>query len=435
MSTEKPYKHPLLWIPSSYFAMGTIYILVTQVTAIMYKNMGLSITEAALYASSLGLPYTIKPLWAPILEMFKTKKFFVVLMEIIIAGMVALAGLALGVDNFVASTMACFWIIGFAGSTQDIANDGVYITTLDAKSQAKFTGFQGMAWNIGPVIAQGPLVWLSGFLNNQGMSWAASWRIVMFITAGIMLAASFWHLQFLPPGSKAENAPRKLSEAAALFWDSLVTFFQKKDVWMMVAFAFLFRTSQGFLDKIGPLFMIESRDAGGLGLSNEVFANIVGWVGTPGFILGALLGGFYVSRYGLKKVLFILALAVNVPNATYIVLGYFQPDNVYFIGTIVTLEKFFFGFGSVGQMLYMMQQLAPGKYQTAHYAFGTALMGLCMMLTGMSSGYINEFVGATFGASFNNPFIPFFIFVVVATIPSFLVTWFAPFHHSDGVND
>ena len=435
MSNEKSYKHPLLWIPSSYFAMGTIYITVTVVTSIMYKNMGLSITEAALYASSLGLPYTIKPLWAPILEMFKTKKFFVVLMEVIIAAFVGLVGLALGMDDFVAWTMACFWVIGFAGSTQDIANDGVYVTTLDAKNQAKYTGFQGMCWNIGPVLAQGPLVSLTGVFHKQGMSWADSWRIVMFIIAAIMLAASVWHLKFLPPGSKAENAPKKLSDGFALFWDSVVTFFQKKEVWMMVAFAFLFRTSQGFLDKIGPLFMIEARAAGGLGLGNDVFGTIVGTVGTPGFIVGALLGGLYVAKKGLKKVLFILCLAVNVPNATYLLLGFFQPENVYFIGTVVTLEKFFFGFGSVGQMLYMMQQLAPGKYQTAHYAFGTALMGLCMMLTGMASGYINDYLGKTFGAGLPNPFIPFFIFVIIATLPSFLVTWFAPFHHSDGVND
>ena len=426
MTNKKSYKHPLLWIPSSYFAMGTIYIMVTVVTSIMYKNMGLSIKEAALYASSLALPYTIKPLWAPIIEMFKTKKFFVVAMQVVIAGVVALAGLALGMDDFVASTMACFWIIGFAGSTQDIANDGVYITTLDAKNQAKFTGFQGMCWNIGPVLAQGPLVSLSGVLHSQGMSWAASWRIVMLIIAGVILASSVWHMKFLPPGSKVKNAPSNVGAAVRVFWDSLVTFFQKKEVWMMVAFAFLYRTSQGFLDKIGPLFMIDDVDAGGLGLSNEVLGTIVGSVGTPGFILGALLGGLYVSRKGLKKVLFLLCACVNVPNATYLILGYLQPENVYFIGTIVTLEKLFWGFGSVGYMLYMMQQLAPGPYKTAHYAFATALMGLCMMLTGMASGYVHEFVGG---------YVPFFFFVMVATIPSFLVTWFAPFHHTDGVND
>jgi MFS transporter, PAT family, beta-lactamase induction signal transducer AmpG len=205
-----------------------------------------------------------------------------------------------------------------------------------------------------------------------------------------------------------------------------VTFFQKKEIWMMVAFSFLYRTSQGFLDKIGPLFMIDKVANGGLGLDNQVLGTIVGSVGTPGFILGALLGGLYVSRKGLKKVLFLLCACVNIPNATYLILGYLQPENVYFIGAIVTLEKLFWGFGSVGHMLYMMQQLAPGRYQTAHYAFGTALMGLCMMLSGMASGYVHEFVGG---------YVPFFFFVMVATIPSFVVTWFAPFHHSDGVNE
>jgi PAT family beta-lactamase induction signal transducer AmpG len=426
MTEEKKIHHPLLWIPSSYFAMGTIYIMVTVVTSIMYKNMGLSIKEAALYASSLALPYTIKPLWAPILEMFKTKKFFVVSMQVVIAGMVALAGLALGMDDFVSSTMACFWIIGFAGSTQDIANDGVYVTTLDAKRQAKFTGFQGMCWNIGPVLAQGPLVSLTGVFHSQGMSWADSWRIVMFIIAGIMLASSVWHMKFLPTGSKASSAPKSIAGAFGVFWDSLVTFFQKKEVWMMIAFSFLYRTSQGFLDKIGPLFMIDDLANGGLGLDNETLGTIVGSVGTPGFIVGALLGGLFVSRKGLKNVLFFLCACVNIPNATYLILGYFQPENVYFIGAIVTFEKLFWGFGSVGHMLYMMQQLSPGPYKTAHYAFGTALMGLCMMLTGMASGYIHEFIGG---------YVPFFFFVMAATIPSFVVTWFAPFHYSDGVDE
>ncbi len=313
----------------------------------MYKNMGLSIKEAALYASSFGLPFTIKPLWASFLEMYKTKKYFVVLMQLVCALGVAAAAIAVGADNFVASTMACFWIIGFAGSTQDIASDGVYVTTLDAKTQAKWTGVQGMCWNIGPVIAQGPLVTLTGVLHSSGMSWAESWRIVLFIIAGIMLAASIWHMQFLPTGSKAANTPKSFKDGVWVFWDSLVTFFQKDSVWLMIAFAFLFRTSQGFLDKIGPLFMIDGRETGGLGLGNEVFGMIVGTVGTPGFILGALLGGFFVASKGLKKVMILLCLAVNIPNATYLFLGYFQPENVYFIGTVVTLEKFFFGFGSV----------------------------------------------------------------------------------------
>ncbi len=420
--TPSRHRHPLLWVPTSYFAMGTVYVTVTLVTTTMYKNLGLSVKEAALYASSLALPYTIKPLWAPLLEMYATKKFFVVGMQLVCAAAVAAAALALGMDDIIAATMACFWVLGFAGSTQDIANDGVYVTTLSPKDQARYTGFQGMCWNFGPIFANGVLITLSGIFYRNGMGYPAAWRIVLFIIAAIMLLASVHHLKFLPPGARAENTPRNPREIVATFWDSLVTFFRKPGVWMMIAFSFLYRTSQGFLDKIGPLFMIDERSSGGLGLQNDVFGFINGTVGTAGFILGALLGGLYVSRKGLKPVLFLLCIAINVPNATYLVLGYLRPDDIVLVGSLVTLEKFWFGFGSVGHMLYMMQQLAPGPYQTAHYAFGTALMGLCMMLAGMASGFVYEAAGG---------YVPFFYFVMVATIPSFVVTWLAPFHVGD----
>jgi len=314
--------------------------------------------------------------------------------------------------------MACFWILGFAGSTQDIANDGVYVTTLNAADQARYTGFQGMCWNFGPIFANGVLITLSGIFYKNGMSFPAAWRVVLFVIAVILLFASVHHLKFLPPGSRAKNPPRNIREVVLTFWDSLASFFRKPGVWMMIAFAFLYRTSVGFLDKIGPLFMIDERSSGGLGLQNDVFGFLNGTVGTAGFILGALLGGLYVSRQGLKKVLFLLCVATNIPNVTFLILAYLRPHDVILIGSLVTLEKFWFGFGSVGHMLYMMQQLAPGPYQTAHYAFGTALMGLCMMLTGMSSGFLYEALGG---------YTPYFYFVMAATIPSFIVTRLAPF--------
>jgi PAT family beta-lactamase induction signal transducer AmpG len=215
-----------------------------------------------------------------------------------------------------------------------------------------------------------------------------------------------------------------MGEAFSTFADSLTSFFKKQSVWTMIAFAFLYRTSQGFLDKIGPLFMIDVVGNGGLGLNNEIFGWINGTVGTVGFVVGSLLGGWFVSRRGLKRVLILLCLAINVPNATYIYLGLAQPESVWLIGSVVTLEKFWFGFGAVGHMLYMMQQLAPGPYKTAHYAFGTALMGLVMMLTGMASGSIYEAMG----------YVGFFIFVMAATLPSFVVTFLAPFHVAEAAD-
>lgn len=420
VATAPVARHPLAWVPSSYFIMGTVYFLLTQTTANIYLNLGVSVERAALYASSLGAPYTFKPLWAPLLEMFKTKKFFVVSCQVVIAGLLALAALALEAPSFVALSLACFWMIGFAGATQDIASDGVYVTSLSPRDQAKFTGFQSMCWSFGPIFG-GVLIALSGVLHDHGMDFAAAWSLVLLVIAGLSLAASLYHLRFLPQGSKAENAPKNVKQAAATFVDSVVTFFQKKDVWLMIGFAVLFRSSQGFLNQVGPLFMLDAAENGGLALSNQVKGLLDGSVGTLGFVAGSLLGGWYVSRRGLRKVLFTLCVAVNVPNATYILLAWLRPDDVYLIGTLVTLEKFWFGFGAVGHMLYMMQQLAPGKYQTAHYAFGTALMGLCLTLTGMSSGFIQARIG----------YVGFFSFVMIATLPSFVISWLAPFHHRE----
>jgi MFS transporter, PAT family, beta-lactamase induction signal transducer AmpG len=415
--------HPLLWIPSSYIVMGVIYTMVVTVGAIMYRNMGLSVKEAAFITSSLGIPYTIKPLWASFLEMFKTKKFFVVLMQLILGAMLVLLGMALGMDDFVLWTSACLWVIGFAGSTQDIATDGIWVTGMSTERQAKYAGLQGMFWNIGPVIAQGPIIWLTGVLHDKmGMSWAESWRVVMVSTAAVMFAASFWHMRFLPRGSIAKDAPKSPADAVRIFVDTLLSFFKKKQVWLLITFVFLYRTSQGLLDKIAPLFMIDSLENGGLGLSNEMLGTLVGVLGTPASILGGILSGFYVAKKGLKKPLLFLCACVNIPNATYIYLAAFQPKSIYVIGFIVVLEKFFWGVGAVGHMIYMMSQVAPGPYKTAHYAFATSLMGLCMISTGMISGFVYEALGG---------YIPFFIFVIVATIPSFIATFFAPFHHPD----
>lgn len=421
--------HPLLWVPTSYFGMGTIYMTVTFVTTIMYKNLGMSDERAAFWASALGFPYVVKFLWAPLLEMFKTKKFWVVTMQLGIGIAFGIAGFALRLPAFLPITLALFFLAGLFGATQDIGADGVYVTALGRKDQAKFTGFQSLCWSIGPIFASGVLVRFSGTFHDSGMEWASAWQAICLIIAATLVVLALYHSKFLPTGTKAKNAPENASEAAATMADAFRTLFQKKGIWMMLSFAFLYRFGQGLLDKVGPLFMMNGREAGGLGLSNQLLGDINGTYGMVGFLAGGLLGGLYVAKKGLStKVLFILCCMMNVPNATYIYLGTSQPESVVLIGSIVTAEKFGFGFGAVGHMIYMMQQLAPGKYKTAHYAFGTALMGFCMMLTGMVSGYIKTWLGET-------SYVPYFWFVMLATIPSFLVTWLAPFHVTDQDED
>jgi len=417
-------RHPLLWVPSGYFTMALGYTMLTSVTAIMFKNLGMDNGRAAAYSSMLILAYTIKPLFAPIVEMYRTKKFFVLCAQVLVGLGFAGAALAMGLPDYMTLMLPLFWLMSFVGATQDIASDGVYVTSLDTRAQSLYCGVQSLSWNIGPIIASGLLVYVSGRLHTGGMSWMEAWRVIFFIVGGVTVLMALWHARVMPEGARAENTPTSLRGAGGILWDSFVTFFQKRDVWKMIAFAFLFRTSIGLLEKIGPFFMVDAAAKGGLGMSNEQLGIVYGTYGLAAVLLGSLLGGIFVARRGLKRVLFVLCCAVNIPNLTFLAMAIALPSSMLVITAGVVIEKFFYGFGAVGFMIYLMQQLAPGKYATTHYAFGTGLMGLCNMVTGVVSGHLQEMMG----------YVSYFVFVMVATIPSFLATWFAPFHQDDGMD-
>ncbi len=424
-------RSPLLWVPTGYFTMALAYTMLCSVTAIMFKNLGMDNGRAAAWSSMLILAYTIKPLFAPIVEMVRTKKFFVLWAQVLVGLGFAGAALAMGLPDWMSVMLPLFWLMSFVGATQDIASDGVYVTSLDSRTQSLYCGVQSLSWNVGPIVASGFLVYLSGRLHAEvfhhdprifGPDWMDAWRVIFFIVAGITLLMALWHARFMPEGTRAENTPSDVKGAAAILKDSFVTFFQKQGVWKMVAFAFLFRLSIGFLEKIGPFFMVDAAAKGGLGLSNEQLGIVYGTYGLAAVLLGSLLGGWFVARRGLRRTLFLLCCAVNIPNVTFLAMSLALPSSLLAITAGVVIEKFFFGFGSVGFMIYLMQQLAPGKYATTHYAFGTGLMGLCGMVTGVLSGHLQEAMG----------YVSYFVFVMVATIPSFLACWFAPFHHDDG---
>jgi PAT family beta-lactamase induction signal transducer AmpG len=403
--------------------MGLIYVTVGSVANVMFKNMGMDNTNAAFWSSILGFPYTFKFLWAPLLELYKTKKFFVVLMQFLLAASIAGVAFALQLPGktWLVPVLVLLAVSAMLGATQDIGSDGVYVTTLPPRDMAKYTGFQSMCWNAGFLLAAGPLIHFSGVLHESTHSWGTSWMVILLVIAGIMILAGLYHSRLLPPGAAAIDAPKTFGQAMGTFGHAFATFFQKKGVWLMIAFAFFYRTGFGLIDKMGPLFMIDDRAKGGLGLSNQMLGDINGTFGTGAFILGSLVGGWVVSRAGLKKSLLILCLCLNVPNVTFLILSQTLPSNYYVIAGIVTLEKLGWGIGCVGHMIYMMQQIAPGPYKTAHYTIATALMGACMMLTGAVSGYVQKWVGYQW----------FFIIVLLAAAPSILVTLLAPFHHAD----
>jgi len=416
------YKNPFLWVPSSYLTMGLIYITVGAVANIMFKNMGMPNDQAAFWSSILGFPYTFKFLWAPALELYKTKKFFVVLMQFAIAA--ALVGVAAGLrlpgTTWIFPALTLIAITAVLGATQDIGTDGVYVTTLPPGDQAKYLGFQSMCWNGGALLAKGPFVIISGTLHDSTGSWATAWMIVMLALGASVFLAGLYHSRMLPTGAKAVESST-FGDAMKTFGHAFVSFFQKKDVLRMIAFAFLYRFGYGLLDKMGPLFLIDSRANHGLGLSNQAVGGVYGTFGSGAFIIGSLLGGFIVSRAGLKKTLLLLCLCINVPNATFLFLSQVMPTDMSIITAVVIIEQLGWGIGAVGHMIYMMQQIAPGPYKTAHYTFATALMGACMMSTGAVSGYIQKAVGYQW----------FFVIVLIGAAPSLLATILAPFHHPD----
>jgi PAT family beta-lactamase induction signal transducer AmpG len=417
------FKNPFLWVPTSYLTMGLVYATVAAAASIMFKNLGMDNARATFWSSALGFPYILKFLWAPLLELYRTKKFFVVLMQFVLSGVFGAIGFSLKLPGtaWIAPVLAFVSLAALFGATQDIGSDGVYVTTLDPANQAKYTGVQSMCWNLGPILANGVLLRATGMLYDKTGSYPTAWMTFMLIAGVLVLVMAIYHSRMLPPGSKAADSPKSVEEAMATFGKAFVTFFQKKDIWRMVAFAFGYRLAYGLLEKLTPLFMVDARANGGLGLSNQTLGDINGIFGTGAFIVGSAIGGLWVARSSLKKTLLFLCLCLNVPNVTFLLLSALQPSSVYVIGGIVVIEKLGWGIGCVGHMIYMMQQIAPGPYKTAHYAFATGLMGACMILTGMISGSIQSAVG----------YRTFFIIALFVAIPSIIVTLMAPFNHPD----
>ena len=411
--------HPATWILSAYFAMGLPFIVIAQASALMYKNMGISDTQITFWTTWIMLPWTIKFLWSPVLEMYKTKKHFVVLAQFITAFSFAMVALALPMSNFFTYTIALLIIIAFSGATNDIATDGIYLNELTPKLQAEYAGWQGAAYNLAKILTMSGFVYLAGQLE-ESIGVVNAWVTVMLIFGGIMAILGLYHLKMLPKGEKAPAGQEASSEATSALSEGIRTFFQKKNIYWYIAFIILYRFAEGFAIKISPLFFKADVANGGLGLATKQIGMIYG-IAAGAFVLGSILAGYFIAGRGLKRSLMFLCASFNVPFAVYAVLAITQPSNLYFIGGAVILEYLGYGFGFVGLMLFMMQQVAPGKYKMAHYAFASGIMNLGFMIPSMMSGYISDHLG----------YKTFFIWVLVATIPSFLAAYFVPFGNPD----
>jgi len=420
MTADRPLTaHPARWVPTLYFAEGLPFVAIAMVSALMYKNMGIADAQITLWTSLVMLPWTLKPLWGPLLEMFKTKKYFVVGTQFIGGVTFGLLALTLPLGGFFRYSLALFAIVAFNGATHDIAADGVYINVLSPKVQAQFVGWQGAAYNIAKVFTQGALVYVAGQLELS-IGVVHAWMTVMGIFGGILILLSLYHARVLPSGGAATGVTT-LQEGFATLWDVVRTFFQKRYILWGILFIILYRFAEGQAIKIVPLFFKAARDQGGLGLTTSEIGIVYGTFGAAAFVIGSLLAGYFIAGRGLRRSLFILCCFFNIPFVAYAFLAITMPTDLRVIGGAVVCEYFGYGFGFTGLTLFMMQQIAPGKYRMAHYAFATGIMNLGMMIPSMLSGLVSDWLG------YRN----FFIWVMVATIPSFVMTWLVPFRDTE----
>ena len=410
-------KSPWWWVPSLYFGQGVPYVAVMTLAVIMYKNLGISNTDIALYTSWLYLPWVIKPLWSPLVDMFSTKRHWIIILQLLIGASLALVALTIPLAHFFQITLAVFWLMAFSSATHDIAADGFYMLALPQHEQAAYVGVRSTFYRIAMIAGQGGLVFLAGKLGEHSGDVAMAWSIIFFILGGIFVALFAYHRMVLPiPGS--DHALLRDNRVAATdvvagFVSTFTAFFRRHDIGIILAFLLLFRFGEAQALKLAAPFLLDASSKGGLGLSTAQVGLVYGTIGVISLTLGGLLGGYAISRQGLKRWIWPMLLSVHLPNLAFVFLAFALPNNIFVIAAAIAVEQFGYGFGFAAYLLFMIM-VADGAHKTAHYAICTGFMALGMMLPGMASGWIQEQLG----------YPNFFIWVCVATVPSLLVTAF-----------
>lgn len=431
MTTQIKSTNPLKWVPSVYFAMGLPFIALNLVAVIMFDDLGVDKATIAFWTSLLTLPYTLKFIWSPLLEIYWTKRNFVIATQAISGFGFGVIAFLLPLPHFFSFTIAMMAIIAFSGATHDIATDGIYLTALDKQTQSKYIGWQGAFYNLAKVLANGGLVWLAGYLithfkaTNPERAPFYAWMIIMGVIGVLLIVMAVYHSVVLPRTPKTTEKVDSFPQAMRSMWQVLVDFFRKAHIWIYILFILCYRLTEGLALKMVPIFLKASRESGGLALTNEEIGTLYGIFGTVAFIVGSILGGYYIARFGLRKVLLSLVAIFNVPFLIYFLFSAYQPSNLWVVGSGLVAEYLCYGFGFVGLTLFMMQQVAPGKHTMAHYAFASAIMNLGVMLPGMISGWICERTGYEL----------FFVIALIVSVPAFILAKIVPFSHPDKTDD
>lgn len=412
MSPLRASKNPWTWVSSLYFTEGLPYIIVIAVSVIMYKRLGVSNAEIGIYTSWLYLPWVIKPLWSPIVDLKSTKRKWFLAMQVLIG--IAFLGVAfsLPTNYSVALSLTFLWIIAFSSATHDIAADGFYMLALPEKMQSFFLGIRSTFYRLAIIAGQGLLVIIAGYLEEKYGDNTSAWSTTMIIAAAIMLILSLYNYLFTPDVERTEIFDTEKRS----FFAILKSFFQKKNIVVALAFVLLYRFGEAQLVKMASPFLLDGMAVGGLNLSTTEVGTIYGTFGIIALSLGGILGGILISKDGLGKWMLPMILALNVPNILYVLLAWLQPSSIGWVMSVVVIEQFGYGFGFAAYLMFLIY-MAEGESKTSHYAIATGFMALGMMLPGMISGIIQEAIG----------YFGFFIWVVISAIPAIILVRYLDF--------
>lgn len=408
-------------MPTLYFAEGLPYFIVNNISVVMFKNMGMPNGMLALYTSLLYLPWVIKPLWSPFVDILRTKRWWIKGMQVLMSlAMLSLpfllpegSGEAIAHTPLFFVTMSLFWVTAFASATHDIAADGFYMLALDPGDRAEFVGIRSTFYRLSSIFGQGILVAMAGVIETRTSDVHIAWKLTLLLSAVIFAVMTLYHTWSLPkPSEDTKSDKTSAADIVREFGRTFSTFFRKKHILTAVLFMLLYRFPEAFLLKMVNPFMLDPVEQGGLGMSTEAVGLIYGTIGVAALTVGGVLGGIAASRWGLKKSLWPMAASLTLPCLSFVFLAAFQPESIWITGACVALDQFGYGFGFTAYMLYLMY-FSEGEYKTAHYSLCTGFMALSMMLPGLVAGYIQEAVG----------YVSFFGFVMVCCLVTVAVTF------------
>ena len=420
---------PWFWIPTLYFAQGIPYFIVNNISVMMFTKMGVPNGDMAMFTSLLYLPWMIKPFWSPFVDIFKTKRWWTVVMQILMTAAFAftifsiptptaemLATQTTPISMFYV-TLILFVVTAFASATHDIAADGFYMIALNSGDQAAFVGIRSTFYRLATIFGNGVVVYVAGMIEEKTGNIPMSWQITMIMCAVILCVLTIYHTFILPrPQSDASVLEGEKPTAGAIvseFINAFKTYFMKPGVWLAIVFMLLYRLPEGFLLKLCQPFLLASTDLGGLGMTTKSVGIAYGTIGVIFLTIGGILGGFYASRVGLKKALWLMSLGMTLPCLAFVYLAIYQPTDIWVISTAIAIEQFGYGFGFTAYMLYMMY-FSEGEFKTSHYAICTAFMAMSMLIPGMFAGYIQEALG----------YVDFFWMVMACCVATLIVTFF-----------